>query len=97
MTERDQRQPQSRRQGNVHVDEQLREAEQTRRDLEAHGWKWQDHEILPTLTHPDDPDVSISFDPWTGEELLSPKLGEWLVQIARAERKQLPDGGGKEP
>ncbi len=90
MTEPDRPQPESRRLSKE--DKQLREAEQTQRDLEAQGWKWQDkNSILPKLTHPDDPDAFISFDPWTGEELLSPKLAQSLAQMARAERQQLPE------
>ena len=65
------------------LEQKLEEAENQKRDLIASGWKWHDHEGTRLLVHPDDPDVNVWFHPYTGEQLLSPKLVELLVESVR--------------
>ncbi len=70
----------------------LRETEQHIRDLEQNGWTWHDDDrIKRVLCHPDDPEIHIWFNPYSGEQLLSPKLVERLKQTVHEERKDLPE------
>lgn len=57
---------------------QIQAAEEHRRDLESQGWVWRGDGIGKVLAHPDDPDLNCWFHPYTGEQLLSPKLVERL-------------------
>src|SRR5690348_1873894 len=62
-------------------------------DLQQRGWRWSEGDrIRRHLMHPDDPEVKIWYDPYTGEKLLSPKLVERLSEIIQRER----DAGGPE-
>jgi hypothetical protein len=58
---------------NISEEEKLRLARETQQLL-ANGWVWQGEGIERQLVLPDDPEVSIWFDPYSGEQLLSPKL-----------------------
>jgi hypothetical protein len=57
----------------------LREAEAHLRTLEEQGWSWRgDDRITRILCHPEDPEINIWYNPYSGEQLLSPKLIERL-------------------
>lgn len=60
--------------------QRLTESEEHKRDLEARGWVWRGDGVDRVLSLPNDPDVNIWFHPYTGEQLLSPKLVEKLKQ-----------------
>lgn len=66
----------------------LREAEEHIRGFEQQGWQWRGKDQLErVLTHPDDRDLFICFDPYTAELLLSPKLVEYLKATIEHERQ----------
>ena len=67
-------------------DAQMSQIDEFIEHMQAQGWTWSEADRTKReLRHPDDPEVSIWFDPYTGEEFLSPKLAEQL-------RKKLADG-----
>jgi hypothetical protein len=71
-----------------------REAEQAKRDFQERGWVWQGEDpIKRVLVHPDDPEMQIWFDPYTGEQFLSRKLLEQLTQDAKREQESGPLSG----
>lgn len=65
------------------LEQKLQDAEAQKRELIKNGWKWHSHDGTEVLAHPDDPEVNIWFHPYSGEQLLSPKLVEWLKNNAR--------------
>lgn len=74
------------------IERQLREAAQAQADLLAAGWVWQGaDQIQRVLAHPSDPAVNIWFDPYTGKQLLSPRLVEALRREVEAERRRTVD------
>jgi hypothetical protein len=73
------------------VERKIREAESEQRDLIASGWKWQGDGLDKVLIHPDDADYQIWFDPYTGEQYLSPKLVESIKERLQRDRAQKPD------
>ena len=51
-------------------------------DCQEAGWKWDCEDATkPQLVDPDDPEMSVGFDPFKYELLLSPKLVEQLKQM----------------
>lgn len=72
----------------IQADEKmLAEMEAEIQGLQQLGWHWsEDDQIHRQLVHPEDPEVSIWYDPYTGEKLLSPKLAERLREIVQRER-----------
>jgi predicted RNA binding protein YcfA (HicA-like mRNA interferase family) len=57
----------------------LRDAEESVRTLEQQGWVWRgDDGTTRILCHPDDPEITVWHNPYTGEQLFSPKLIERL-------------------
>jgi hypothetical protein len=76
----------------IDLDAKLREAEQTRRELEQCGWVWRgEKDIDKLLCHPDDPEVNVWFHPYSGEQLFSPKLVERLKREAQIDPRMLSD------
>lgn len=71
-------------------EKKLADAVQECRELQRSGWVWQGGDPRShCLCHPDDPEISMWFDPYTGEQLLSPKLAERLKNsIQRNQRNQ---------
>ena len=66
------------------------EAEQSRQALEQSGWVWRgDTANDKLLCHPDDPEINIWFNPYSGEQLLSPKLVEHLKRQAQNDSQRL--------
>ncbi len=63
----------------------LRDAQEQIRELEQRGWVWRGDGIDKVLSLPHDPDVNIWFHPYSGEQLLSPKLVERLKEKSREE------------
>jgi hypothetical protein len=66
--------------------ESLRKAQRQIQELEQRGWIWRGDGIDKVLSLHDDPDVNIWFNPYSGEQLLSPKLVERLEQQIRDEK-----------
>ena len=66
----------------------MRDAENEKQELEARGWVWRGAGIDKVLGHPDDPELHIWFDPYTGEQLLSPKLVQRLKDDFQRDRGQ---------
>lgn len=64
------------------------DAQELQRHMEQAGWKWKGDGIDRMLVDPADPELSVWFDPYSGESLLSPKLVESLKQSVRAARGQ---------
>jgi hypothetical protein len=60
------------------LDKRLAAAEEERRELERCGLVWRDDPLGRCPCHPDDPEINTWFDPYTGEQFLSPKLVEQL-------------------
>ncbi|MCK6486429.1 MAG: hypothetical protein HUU22_11030 [Phycisphaerae bacterium] len=69
------------------VDAKLQEAERQKRELEQAGWQWRETDGTRLLAHPANPDINVWFDPYTGEQLLSPKLVQRLKEDADRERQ----------
>ncbi|HEY4310889.1 MAG TPA: hypothetical protein VGN12_15670 [Pirellulales bacterium] len=69
------------------LDSKLQAAEQAKKELEQVGWVWRDENDTKFLCNPSDPDIRIWFHPYSGEQLLSPKLVERLKQDADRERQ----------
>ncbi len=61
------------------VDAKLQEAERQKRELKQAGWQWRETgDGTRLFAHPADPDINVWFHPYTGEQLLSPKLVQRL-------------------
>lgn len=70
------------------LEKRLQEAEKQKRELEDQGWVWRGDGLDKVLSHPGDPDLNIWFHPYSGEQLLSPRLVERLKeQVNNAETK----------
>jgi hypothetical protein len=68
-------------------EKKLREAEEEFRSLQASGWKSVGKTSSDRqLAHPDDPEMAIWFDHYTGEKFLSPKYVEHLKRQLRNDR-----------
>lgn len=67
----------------VELARRLKEAEEQKRELEARGWIWRGDGMDKVLSLPGDPEVNIWFHPYSGEQLLSPKLVERLREQSR--------------
>ena len=62
----------------------LREAEASLKTLEQQGWVWRGGDrATRILCHPEDPEINIWHNPYSGEQLLSPKFIERLKDEAR--------------
>jgi hypothetical protein len=72
------------------VDTRMSEMQATIHVLEAQGWKWsEDDKIDRVLASPDDSNVNVWFDPYTGEQFLSPKLVELLKNRLGQDPKEI--------
>ena len=68
-------------------DQQMAEMEAEIQDLQELGWRWSEGDrIHRHLVHPDDPEMTIWYDPYTGEKFLSQKLLEHLRKMVERER-----------
>lgn len=65
-------------------DQQMAEMEAEIQDFQDLGWRWSEGDRI--LVHPDDPEMLIRYDPFTGEKLLSQKLLEHLRVMVERER-----------
>ena len=70
-------------------DKRMSEMDATIQALQEQGWTWSEGaKFKRVLASPDDPDINIWFDPYTGEELLSPKFVEQLKDRLRQDPKE---------
>lgn len=76
------------------VARRISEAEEYLKDLESVGWRWQTVDGTRLLVHPHDPECHIFYNPFSGEQLLSPKLVQRIQDDVRRERGKAPGQRG---
>ncbi|MCK6484536.1 MAG: hypothetical protein L6R00_10435 [Phycisphaerae bacterium] len=73
------------------LDAKLQEAERKKQELQQAGWQWRvEPDGTRFLAHPADPEINVWFHPYTGEQLLSPRLVQRLKEDIERERQGSP-------